>query len=260
MRPDDGVRGYSFGTGTEASARLVHLADVFAPAMAAILDQLPARRWRHVVDLGCGPGSSTAHLYRLLDAEAFTGIDSSAEFVAEAEVRVPDARFVVADVLEHLPVSSPDLVYSRFVLSHLADPLAVAGGWTAALGPGGYLVLEEPERIETSERAFTDYLQLTTAVVASRGATMLVGRHLAGLGGPATAVNRPFALPVSRIDAALLFRRNLASIRSDPFVRRTWTDADLDRLGERLRVAGERAGPRVDWTIRQVIATGPPAR
>lgn len=256
----DGIRGYSFGTGTDASARLVHLAEVFAPTMSAVLDQLPLRRWHHVVDLGCGPGSSSAHLRRLLDADAFTGIDASTEFVAEAAVRVPEATFVVGDVLEPLPVPSPDLIYSRFVLSHLRDPLAVAGRWAEALGPGGYLVLEEPERIETGERVFTDYLELTTAVVASRGAMMLVGGTLAALGGPATVVNRPFLHLVPRADAALLFRRNLASIRNDPFVRARWDAADLDRLGEQLRLAGERDGPTVDWTIRQVITTRPGRR
>jgi SAM-dependent methyltransferase len=260
MRPDDGVRSYSFGTGTPASVRLVHLADVFAPTMAAVLDQLPLRRWHHVVDLGCGPGSSTAHLRRLLDGDAFTGIDASTDFVASARERVPGVAFVVGDVLEPLPVSSPDLIYSRFVLSHLGGPLAVAARWTAALGPGGYLVLEEPERIETGEPAFTDYLDLTTAVVASRGATMLVGATLAGLVGAGTVVNRPFPHPVSRTDAAQLFQRNLASIRSDPFVRATRTAAELDRLDEQLRIAGERDGRTVDWTIRQVIVARPGPR
>jgi hypothetical protein len=89
---------------------------------------------------------------------------------------------------------------------------------------------------------------------------MLVGAELAALGGRATVVNRPFPLSVPPADAALLFRRNLASIRDDAFVRATWSPADLDRLGEALVRAGERDGPFVDWTIRQVIATAPAPR
>ena len=96
--------GYSFGTGDVAAQRLLLLAEVFAPSMAAVLGTLPDRDPPLVVDLGCGPGSSTAHLGRMLRAGRIVGLDASPSFVALARERVPGASFVAVDVTGDWPV------------------------------------------------------------------------------------------------------------------------------------------------------------
>src|SRR5690242_1369449 len=90
---------YSFGSGSEAAERLLVLADLFDPVMGAALDLLPARSWPLVVDLGCGPGSTTVGLQRRLDAGRIVGVEASEAFVTQARRRVPEAEFVVGDVL-----------------------------------------------------------------------------------------------------------------------------------------------------------------
>lgn len=81
-------------------------ADVFDPTMRAVLAELPPRRWSRVVDLGCGPGSSTARLLRHLHVRggSVVGLDSSPAFARAARQRVPGATFVVADAAGTLPV------------------------------------------------------------------------------------------------------------------------------------------------------------
>jgi SAM-dependent methyltransferase len=263
--PADGTSGedggvpdvnYSFGSGDPAAERLLVLADVFAPTMRALLAELPRRRWRSVVDLGCGPGSTTTGLRRELDAERITGVDASEAFVAEARRRVPDAEFVVGDVLaDPWPVPPPDLVYARFLLSHLGDPLAALRHWRAQLADGGSVVVEEPERIDTDVAVFDEYLSLTKGLVASRGAVMLVGDQLAGLGdNDGVALNRAFPLDVATANAARMFHLNLLSWRDDPWIAAHQRPDALDALDAELvaHVQGERRGS-IHWTVRQLI-------
>ncbi|HEY8545764.1 MAG TPA: methyltransferase domain-containing protein [Acidimicrobiales bacterium] len=257
--------GYSFGTGRPAAERLLVVARVFGPVLARVLGDLPPRRWSTAVDLGCGPGSSTADLVRLLRTDRIVGVDASPAFVRAARGRVPGAAFVVGDVTRPLPIARPDLLYARFLLSHLPRPLEVAAGWVAQLGGGGHLVLEEPERIDTDDPTFRRYLRLTTGAVASRGATMLVGPTLAAIGpgdlppGAQLVVNRAVEHPVAAADAATMFALNLASLRDDPSVRARWTARALDDLADRLdriRTSPTDAGaphPPVVWQVRQVV-------
>lgn len=252
---------YTFGSNPTAADRLLVVARVFDATMAAVLAELPARRWRHLVDLGCGPGSSTARLLAHLDVERCTGVEASAEFAALARTRVPASSFVVGDVLAPLPVERPDLVYARYLLSHLPDPVAVAAAWQGQLADDGYLVLEEPETIASDDAVVRDYLALTAGVVASRGADMYVGRTLAAVSD--AVVNRPFLLDVPMEDAATMFALNLATVRMDPWVRANHDPGSLDRLAGALAdrrsgaaVARGDAPATVRWTLRQVVARG----
>ena len=246
------MTSYTFGNNPTAADRLLVVARVFDPTMAAVLGELPRRRWRRVLDLGCGPGSSTERLARHLDARELVGLDASTDFCAAARDRMPGATFVVGDVLAPFPVRSPDLVYARYVLSHLPDPLRVARGWAAQLAPDGWCVLEEPDRIETDDDVFTRYLALTGGLVASHGADMYVGRTLASLDA---TVNRVFELAVSAADAATMFSLNLASLRTDPWVIERHSAAELDELSDVLtaRARGEATRPDVGWRVRQVV-------
>jgi trans-aconitate 2-methyltransferase len=245
--------GYSFGTGAIAAERLVLLSDVFQSTMAAAVALLPVRRWSRVADLGCGPGSSTLYLHRLLDAELVVGLDASFAFLLAARRRVPGACFMAADIARPLPVARADLIYARFVLSHLRDPPAVVRRWANQLTPGGFVVVEEPERIDTEDRTFQQYLELTSGLVSNRGATMLVGPALAELPDADITQNRTVTHPVGRSDAATMFGLNLVSIRDDPWVRARCSPPEVDDLADRLRAAAANPGPAITWQIRQLV-------
>lgn len=245
---------YTFGDTGDAAERLRVIARVFDPTMAAVLAELPDRRRRRVVDLGCGPASSTERLAGRVMADQLVGVDASPAFCDEARRRLPTATFTTGDVRDPVPGPPADLVYARFVLSHLPDPLGVAEAWRSRLAPDGALVLEEPERIETDDDVFRRYLALTESLVASRGASMYVGPALAAL--PA-AINRVQPLEVSAVDAATMFALNLATIRHDPWVTATHPVDALDDLAAGLhvrRVSRMRRAP-VGWHVRQVVTS-----
>jgi trans-aconitate 2-methyltransferase len=153
------------------------------------------------------------------------------------------------------PVPPADLIYVRFLLSHLPDPLRLLRGWAARLRPGDFLVIEEPADIETPVPAFRRYLELTAGLIASRGAALYVGRDLAGF--PGAHLDRAFTLDVAARDAAAMFTLNLRSWRDDPWIRATTTPAALDRLAVDLQAPALQAvATPVRWTLRQLVLSG----
>ena len=260
---------YAFGDGDDASLRLALLAEVFAPTSETLLSVVsgvmgagstPGDGAPLVVDLGCGPGHTTAMLARAVPGAFVVGVDASPAFLTEARERHP-ARcgFVRADVCAPLPVRSPSLVYARFLLAHLPAPAAVALAWAASLSLGGVLVLEEPERIDTEDDDFRRYLELAATVVAAPGGLRRTaparGGVAAGLG---VVVDRMAALEVSMGDAAGMFVRNLRTWAHDPSLEGCTSTTELDSLASRLgaRLDDDRLGA-IRWHLRQVVTARP---
>jgi 2-polyprenyl-3-methyl-5-hydroxy-6-metoxy-1,4-benzoquinol methylase len=75
-----------------------------------------------------------------------------------------------------------DLVYSRFVLTHLRDPSAALAKMRQALRPGGLLVIEDVDFgghfSHPESAAFRNYVRLYSDVARRRGADPNIGRRL----------------------------------------------------------------------------------
>ena len=88
-----------------------------AELLARIGCEHPAR----VVDLGCGPGNSTAVLAaRWPDAE-LEGVDSSAEMLNQARRSGVRAKWIEADIATWSPASRYDMIFSNATLQWLDD-------------------------------------------------------------------------------------------------------------------------------------------
>ena len=104
-----------------------------------LLSRVPLDRPARVVDLGCGPGNSTALLReRWPDAE-ITGIDGSEEMLAEAR-RQTGIRWERADIARWRPGARYDVIFSNATLQWLDDHRALFPSLVAALAPGGVLI------------------------------------------------------------------------------------------------------------------------
>lgn len=253
-RPPD---GYAFGDTPAASARLAVLAEVFAPTSSALLRGLGARPGR-VLDLGCGPGRSTALLTSCFRGATVVGVDRSPAFVAEAASIVPEAGFHVADVVaDDLPGSPADLVYARFVLAHLPVQAEVLARWTRLLAPGGRLVVEETEDIATQDDMFLTYLELVTAAVAGRGGRLHAGPDLpaaAAATGLDVVRDEVVALEASVGEAATMFSLNLRTLRDDPVARAHMAPEELEALAAGLEARrGDPDRTTIGWRIRQLV-------
>ena len=67
--------------------------------VSRIRDSNPSR----ILDLGCGPGNSTAVLYRQFPKAQIIGADASEEMVREAQNSYPNLQFVKAKAPNDLP-------------------------------------------------------------------------------------------------------------------------------------------------------------
>jgi trans-aconitate 2-methyltransferase len=239
-----GDNRYAFGDSALARERLAIVADTFAAPTRQLLADLPPRQPRYVIDMGCGPGHTTALLRARFPHSEITGLDASPAMVEEARDRVANASFAVADVTHRLRLPA-DLVYARLLLGHLADPGTAVAHWAAGLRPPGLLVCEEPVRYRSDNPLFERYEAAVTAVVAARGATLWAGPVLdTDPPGCDRVLDRVSEHPVRAGRAAAMFWRNAATWESEV--------ADAPDLIEQLR-ALEAADPAEDvrWELRQ---------
>jgi len=114
----------------------------------------PAR----VVDLGCGPGTSTAVLAHRWPASSIVGVDHSSEMLVRARALPLPIEWVCADLREWSPRSPLDLVFSNATLHWLPDhPSEIPRLWRW-VAPGGALAFQVPVR-GSSSRGWLEALE-----------------------------------------------------------------------------------------------------
>jgi trans-aconitate 2-methyltransferase len=245
--------GYTFGDSEMAARRLAEVAAVFEAPTRAFLGREGRGLVEVAVDLGCGPGYTTELLARCLRPRRLAGLDRSQAFLERARRLVPAASFHVHDVTRTpLPTGPADLLFARFLLTHLRQPGRVLAAWATQLVPGGLLLSDEVEWIRTRDPALAGYLRVVAAVLEARGHRLEVGAVLDALPDPPGLERRTSRVAVHEVDptrAAAIFRSNLSVWRHDPDARALAGTALLDRLA--LDLAGQRTAP-ITWGLRQI--------
>lgn len=255
----DAETAYLFGDTELAAQRLCLLAAVFEPSTRAFLQEVVYRPPCRVVDLGCGPGYSTELLARTLSPHETFGLDRSPRFVASARQCATRAiQFHVHDVTSlPLPVLPSDVMYCRFLLSHLRNPQQVIKGWMGQLQDGGLLLVEETSEIHVSNPTFRRYLDIVDRFLRAQGSELYAGRLVeaidAGVGSIKRASRLARVRPSNR-DTARLFLWNLQGWREQPFVKANYSCAEIDRLEAELREMTCRTSAEfeTEFVIRQV--------
>jgi trans-aconitate 2-methyltransferase len=85
------VSTYAFGDSDVARERLGIVAATFESPTRQLLADVPPYQPRYVVDMGCGPGYTSALLRARFPHSEVTGLDASAAMVEAARARVPSA-------------------------------------------------------------------------------------------------------------------------------------------------------------------------
>jgi trans-aconitate 2-methyltransferase len=251
---------YTFGDSDVAATRLRHLAEAFEGSTRALLVRLAPRRPRVVIDLGCGPGHTTQVLRELLDPERLTGVDRSSKLLALARARSIRADFVEHDVT-HAPFPGPpaDLLYSRFLLTHLNETVDVLTIWANALAPGGVLVLEETASMTSEHPSFRSYYGKVEAMQSHYGQAMYVGRSLGTscrAAGLAVAHSTTVRLAQPARQMARLHAMNLRTWKDDAYARGAFDARELESLaGSLTSIAdGLEVAPPVTCEMTQLVA------
>ena len=233
---------YTFGDSDLAAERLRLLARVFEPSSARLLSWLEQPGGAVAIDLGCGPGYTTRLLAQYTVTQRVIGLDQSPRLLEAAARESADPRlsFAACDVTRPpFPTAEASLLYSRFLLTHLRDPVGALRAWASVALPGARLVLEETAFMIAENPAFSRYYALVEGMQAHYGQRMYIGRELGALAesaAPAWSVERSeiavSALPAA--DMACLHLLNLQTWSSDPFAQANYDAAELADIAERL--------------------------
>jgi trans-aconitate 2-methyltransferase len=99
---------------------------------------------RRIVDLGCGPGNSTAVLAGRWPQAAITGVDHSADMIRAAREKYPAVFWQQGDLASWTAPAPVDLVFSNAALNWVPDHARVVPHLFAQLAPGGALAWQVP--------------------------------------------------------------------------------------------------------------------
>lgn len=248
---------YTFGTDEAAARRLERIAQFFNPPAVEFISKGVDGPVGSAIDLGCGPGYTTGMLSGAIDCPDVYGLDTSPGFLKMAADRFPHCTFVEHDVTKApFPVRA-ELMYVRFLLSHLRDVVDLVNFWTTQLEPGGRLLVDELEGIETEVPVFEEYLSVNEALVASQGASLYVGGNLAeGSYDSEVLCNECVEIPVPNGTVATWFLSNTLTIwKEDPFVLERVAPDRRREISDEIRRIKETGDPRManSWKMRRLV-------
>jgi ubiquinone/menaquinone biosynthesis C-methylase UbiE len=183
--------GYLLRGGRAGAERLHLLNRVKWPTTERLLGAAGLRAGMSCLDVGCGSGDVTLKMAALVEAEGnVVGVDRDQAILRlagqEAERQGLSVAFHRLDAEELTEESSYDLVFARYLLSHLPRPERVVEVMVRALRPGGRLVLEDvffPGHVcYPANAAFDRYLELYQAATrTNEGGDAAIGPRLLGL-------------------------------------------------------------------------------
>jgi ubiquinone/menaquinone biosynthesis C-methylase UbiE len=182
---------YIIQGGIEGFDRLKVLARVMHPLTCALFDRVGILPGMRCLDLGCGSGDVSFELARRVGADGrVVGVDldevklALAAGQADAD-QLHQVEFRQADVTKLPGRPEYDVIYARFVLTHLTDPAATLGDLSKLLRPGGALVAEDIDFsscfLYPSSPSFERFRELYIRAGQRRGADPLIGPRLYSL-------------------------------------------------------------------------------
>jgi SAM-dependent methyltransferase len=248
---------YSFGDNRLAARRLDYLAAVFGPSSRRFLQSAKPGHVELALDLGSAIGATTALVREVTDAPRVVGYERSGNFLATARCRYPELTFREIDILSPVyPDREADLIYGRFLLTHIHRPADVVTTSVQHLRTGGRLLLEETAALSSPVRALCRYYELVEQLQAHHGQETLIGKKLGALaagvaGAHATSVLQEIPMPAAVM--ARLHAMNLATWKADPFMLESHGLRALEDLEEELHAIAATSGfPAVQLVMAQV--------
>lgn len=143
-----------------SAAQYLKFGDERTRAARDLVAQIPLTSPRRIVDLGCGPGNSTAVLAARFPGAHISGVDSSPGMLARARQAMPGVDFVQGDLRTYEPgPGGADLLFSNAALHWLraGDRIPTAVRLLRAQPPGGVLAFQVPDNHgEPSHRAMRE--------------------------------------------------------------------------------------------------------
>jgi ubiquinone/menaquinone biosynthesis C-methylase UbiE len=179
---------YAIRGGEAGARRLDLLAQVMAPTTDALLAAAGVAASMICVDVGCGTGHVSRRLATLVGSTGrVVGLDFDEVKLAmarkeSASAGLDNIEFRRADVTTWIEPAAYDVVYGRFIVSHLPGRPALIARLCSALRTGGILILEDIDFSGAfscpSNLAFGRSCDFYTQVISRRGGDANAGAQL----------------------------------------------------------------------------------
>ena len=254
---------YVFAGKKTAAERLEKINKLFFPITKTFLQSQShvSKKIISLVDLGCGPGYTTRALSSIINADRYIGLDNSKYFINQAmelSRDFPRITYKLHDVTSvPLPIKKADIIYLRFLLTHMPDPKRSVLEWSTHLNNGGLLLIEETEGIKTELSIFEDYMEISNALLKANGNVLYIGKMLDELkyGGKLKKKYSDVAkVSASTKQAAEIFLFNIPSWKNSEFIKDNYYDCVWEieaELKEIVEVNDDRK--TIEWEIRQIV-------
>jgi ubiquinone/menaquinone biosynthesis C-methylase UbiE len=188
------LHDYVFHGGRDGRERLRVLARVTAPYTGELFDRIGVGPGWHCLDVGCGGGDVTIELARRVRPGVAIGVDLDEAQLALArqegdaaeldnvEYRVGDATRL-GELARRGRATHPfDLVYARFVLTHLREPEGALAGMVSLARSGGVVAVEDIDSAGAfcapPNPAFDRYVDWNQRAHRARGGDPAIGLRL----------------------------------------------------------------------------------
>jgi SAM-dependent methyltransferase len=179
---------YRLRGGVAGRERLRVLSRVMHTMTSGLLERLGVEPGDRCLDVGCGGGDVTLALARLAGpAGGAVGVDIDEVKLGiardeAAEAGVENVDYLAASVDELPPDEAFDLVYARFLLTHLPDPGAALRSMVAAARPGAVVAVEDIDYAvgfcHPPCAAYDAFWDVYPRVAAHAGGDARIGRRL----------------------------------------------------------------------------------
>lgn len=113
-----------------------------------LLNRIPFVSPSFVTDLGCGPGNSTELLHDKWPEAHVTGLDSSQAMLDQAQRRLPDCEFVLADIRHWQATQPQNVIYANASLQWLTNHSELLPHLVSQLASGGVLAVQMPDNLD----------------------------------------------------------------------------------------------------------------
>ena len=180
---------YSLATGEDAEYRLKIVNSVHGADTEAFLLRAGMKPGLRVADIGCGTGVVSCWLAKLAGVGGHVvGVDISEAQIQSArkyalEFGLTNISFQSTGCYETgLSSDSCDLVFSRFMLMHVQEPMRAILEMKRILKPGGLLAIEDGDfnsiYAEPPSAAYKRMFELYRLIGMAHGEDFLIGRKL----------------------------------------------------------------------------------
>jgi ubiquinone/menaquinone biosynthesis C-methylase UbiE len=181
---------YVLLSGEQATKRLQLLARAKWPTTKTLLRRIGVRSGMNCLDVGCGIGAVTLRLALRVGATGkAVGIDRDERCLELARRKAARYKLPVVFRAENITdlreVQAYDLVYARFLLTHVAKPEEALERMVRVTQPGGWVIVED---IEFAAHfcyppcpAFSRYVDLYQRAVKGKSGDPNIGPRLVSL-------------------------------------------------------------------------------